>query len=377
MKAASVLTQFDVVASVRALAPAVAARAEAADRGEATLAPDIDALRAAGLLQAPLDLDAGGVGLCWRGRAVAQGMDVLRVLGRANLAVARLYEGHVNAVKLVMVYGAPATQAQVGRAVRDGALMGVWGADGARPVTIRIAGDRVRLDGGKRFASGLGLVSLAVISGADADGATRLVVAPVDDPGRADLSTWRVSGMRATASGDFDPSGLSLDGDALLGGPDAYHREPHFQGGVWRYAAAQLGGIEALVEAMRIELAARGRLSDPHQAARFARGAMACETARLWVRDAALTVEAPGAPPNSATRSMLARLVVERAASETMTDVDRALGAASFFTDHPVERLRRDLVFYLRQAAPDGALHASAVALAARPGAVGDFWAVS
>ena len=377
MKLAALPATPDTVASARAITPRIAARAAAADRGEATLAPDIDDLRSTGLLQAPLGTAAGGIGLCWQAGAVADGVDVLRLLGRANLAVARLFEGHVNAVKLAMLYGAPQTQARVERAVRAGALMGVWGADGAQPVSVRAEGDRLRLDGAKRFASGLGLVSLAVLSATDADGAIRLVLAPVDDPGRADTATWRVSGMRATASGDFDASGLVLAPDALLGGPGDYHLEPHFQGGVWRYAAAQLGGIEALVEAMRADLAARRRLSDPHQAARFARAAMACESARLWVREAALSVEAPGATPNSVTRAVLARLVVERAASETMTEVDRALGAASFFTDHPVERLRRDLAFYLRQAAPDGALHAASETLAARTDPVGDFWSAS
>ncbi len=375
MKLAAICPDPTAVASARELMPHIAARAAASDRGEATLAPDIDDLRDAGLLRAPLGAAADGVGLCWQAGAVEDGVDVLRVLGRANLAVARLYEGHVNAVKLVMLYGGPKTQAQMERAVGAGALMGVWGADGARPLTFRGDGDRVVLDGEKRFASGLGLVSLAVLTGTDADGASRLIVAPVDDPGRADAATWRVSGMRATASGDFDASGLAITQDALLGDPGDYHREPHFQGGVWRYAAAQLGGLEALVEAMRTELAARGRLSDPHQAARFARSAMACETARLWVREAALTVEAPGASAESAARSILARLAVERAASETMVEVDRALGAASHFVDHPVERLRRDLSFYLRQAAPDHALHSASATLAARKGSVGDFWA--
>ena len=374
MKLASVSGDMNAVASAHALAPRIAARAAAADRGEATLAPDIADLRDAGLLVAPLGTGAGGVGLCSAAGAVADGVDVLRVLGRANLAVARLFEGHVNAIKLVMLLGAPQMQSQVARAVRAGALMGVWGADGVRPVTVRDHGASLRLDGAKRFASGLGLVSLAVVSATDADGAIRLVVAPADDPARCDTGCWQVSGMRATASGDFDATGLVLARDALLGGPGDYHREPHFQGGVWRYAAAQLGGIEALVEAMRADLTARGRLSDPCQAARFAHGAMACETARLWVRAAALTVEAPGAGPDSATRSVLARLIVEQAAAETMTEVDRALGTAAHFTGHPVERLRRDLGFYLRQAAPDQALHAAALSLAAQAAAVGDFW---
>jgi hypothetical protein len=377
MKRAAFPTSPNVVAATRRIAPLIAARASHADQGQMTLVADIDDLRDAGLLCAPLGMSSGGCGLCWQPGAIADGVDVLRLLGRANLAVARLFEGHVNAVKLVMLYGEAATQARVARAVRGGALMGVWGADGVQPLTISSDGDRLRLDGGKRFASGLGQVSLAVLSGKTTDGATRLVLVPADDPRRADVGPWQVSGMRATASGNFDTSGLILNRSAYLGGPDEYHKEPHFHGGVWRYAAAQLGGIEALVEEMRRDLAAQGRLSDPHQAARFARGVIACETARLWVGKAAQAVEAPGADATVVTQSILARLVVERAATETMTEIDRALGTAAFFAGHPVERIRRDLSFYLRQAAPDAALHRAAMSLAGTPGAVGDFWALS
>ncbi|MBQ2260543.1 MAG: acyl-CoA dehydrogenase [Loktanella sp.] len=367
----------DVVAATRVIVPRIVARAAAADKGDTTLTTDIDDLRSTGLLRAPLALLSGGCGLCWQAGAVADGLDVLRLLGRANLAVARLFEGHVNAVKLVMLYGEASTQNRVAHAVRNGALMGVWGADGAEPLTIHIDGDRVRLEGQKRFASGLGLVSLAVLTGKTADGATRLVVATADDTRRADATPWQVSGMRATASGNFEASGLILAQTAFLGGPDDYHREPHFHGGVWRYAAAQLGGIEAMVEAMRSDLAAQDRLLDPHQAARFARSVIACETARLWVVKAAHAVEMPGADAAAATQSVLARLVVERAATDTMAEVDRALGTASFFAGHPVERIRRDLSLYLRQAAPDAALHRTAKAMADTAGHVGDFWVSS
>lgn len=376
MKLAAIPPLPDLVAAMRSIAPKIASRAHAADQGLATLADDIDDLRTASLLRAPLDVASGGCGLCWQAGAVGDGVDVLRLLGRANLAVARLFEGHVNAVKLVMLYGDTVTRGSVARAVRTGALMGVWGADGAPPLTITDDGSCLRLEGRKRFASGLGLVSLAVLSGKTADGAIRLVAVPADDPRRADVTPWQVSGMRATASGTFDASGMMLDRTAYLGGPDEYHKEPHFYGGVWRYAAAQLGGIEALVEVMRHDLAAQDRLSDPHQAARFARAVIACETARLWVAKAAQAVESPGADAATATQSVLARLVVDRAATDTMTEVDRALGTASFFTGHPAERIRRDLSFYLRQAAPDAALHRAAMAMADMQGQVGDFWAV-
>jgi len=84
MRLAAPLPERDVVATARALAPRIAARAAGADSGLATLAPDIDDLRIAGLLRVPLGTDAGGVGLCCQAGAVADGVDVLRVLGRAN-----------------------------------------------------------------------------------------------------------------------------------------------------------------------------------------------------------------------------------------------------------------------------------------------------
>jgi alkylation response protein AidB-like acyl-CoA dehydrogenase len=80
----------------------------------------------------------------------------------------------------------------------------------------------------------------------------------------------------------------------------------------------------------------------------------ACETSRLWLESAARAVEQPGAPPESAATAILARLTVEREAVALIQAMDEALGAASFSTSHPVERRRRDLQFYLRQANPDG-----------------------
>lgn len=363
----------DPVAVVRALASGIAARAAAADRGDASLAPDIAALRDAGVLRAALPARFGGLGLACAGPGLAPGAEVLRRLGRANLAVARLFEGHLNAVKLVMLYAGEPTRAQVAAAVAAGALMGVWGADGAAPVRVQADPAGWRLNGVKAYASGLGLVALAVISATD-DLGVWLMLAPVDDPARADPAPWRVAGMRATASGAFDTTGLVVAADARIGPADVYYREPHFQGGVWRYAAAQVGGIEALVEAMRQDLARRGRLDDPHQAARFGRAVLAAETARAMVDLAAHAVEAPGAAPGTATRSVLARLAVERAACDAMAEVDRALGASAHFLDHPVERLRRDLGFYIRQANPDGAMADAARAMAALPAPVGDFW---
>jgi alkylation response protein AidB-like acyl-CoA dehydrogenase len=354
----------------------IARRAADADAGNADLGPDIEALRQAGYLIAPLPTTAGGHewGLCSEG--IRPLSDFLRVLGRANLCVARLYEGHVNAVKLVRIYGTRAQQLDVFRKIRsERALMGVWGADSAEPVTIIDKGceGRIRLGGSKRFASGLGLVSIAIVTARRSEGC-QLLALPVDDPARMDHSSWRTTGMRATRSGVFDFDGMIADESALIGALNDYQREPYFEGGVWRYTAAYVGGMEALAEAVREAINERGQQDDPHQLERLGRLAMLCEAARRFVESAASAVETEDAGEDAVAAVLLAREFVESTALEIMQITDRALGTAAFFDGHPAERIRRDLSFFLRQAGLDQKLMKAARRIAGHARPVGEQW---
>ena len=49
----------------------------------------------------------------------------------------------------------------------------------------------------------------------------------------------------------------------------------------------------------------------------------------------------------------MARLRTTDEAVALLANMDQALGAASFATAHPADRIRRDLGLYLRQAGPD------------------------
>lgn len=343
----------------------IASRAAAADRGERDLAADLDDLADCGLIAAPVPVDAGGAGLGTSAGGARACADVLRLLGRANLSLARLFEGHVNAVKLVVLYGTPIQQARVFKAVLGGRTLGVWGADAAVPVSIEATAGGEVLRGGKRFTSGLGLIGEAVVSVAGENG-PQLLLLPVDRSDRADSSSWRVSGMRATLSGTYDFDGVPLSPAARLGEPGDYFREPHFQGGVWRYCAAHLGGAEALYHGMLHHLRVTDRSEDPHQQARIAEVALACETARLWIEQAAMRVEDADAGEDAAIYALLAREATERACIEVLTVVERALGTVAYCEGHPVERVRRDLGLFIRQAAPDAKRAAIARHLAAR-----------
>ena len=180
---------------------------------------------------------------------------------------------------------------------------------------------------------------------------------------RADLSQWTAQGMRASATGAVDFSGLAVEAIQIIGGDGDYERQPAFSGGAWRFAAVHLGGMERLFDLLRAHLRSTGRGGNPHQAARLAEAAIAVETARLWVERAASVAEAPS-DATGADRIVayvnLVRLAVERAGLDLMQLVHRSVGLQAFVRPNPIERVSRDLATYLRQPGPDHALTSAA-----------------
>lgn len=344
---------------LRRVADAASARAASLDEDGAFPADDIAGLADAGALAAPF----GGNGRA--GIAIgAPGelMQALAIIGHASLPLGRLYEGHVNAAALITRYGTPPQLARAQRQAAEGALFGVWNTEAADGVRLVQANGELELAGDKIFASGAGHVPCPLITARNAAGELVMVLPQLDASPRGDLSQWRAHGMRASATGRFRFGGLRVDPEDILGGPDNYHRQPHFSAGAWRFCAVQLGGIERLLDEARRFLRDRGRAEDPHQLARMGEAAIAAETARLWVERAAAIAEAPdvGATPEAGRRAVayvdLARCAVECAGVEAMELVQRSIGLSAFLRSSPVERLCRDLATYLRQPAPDRAL---------------------
>ena len=337
--------------SIAAVEKAIAARAAAVDCDDGDLAADLSELRDHNWLVFCLPREEGGQGWGTQDEGTLPAFDALRALGRANLSVARLFEGHMNAVKLVVLYARGPSREEALSAIRSGALLGVWGADDPDcPLTLDPAGETLR--GAKRFASGLGLVDRAIVTVSHEAG-PQLLLVPSDDAERADASAWRMGGMRATRSGRYDFDGVGIASSQKLGEPGDYLREPYFEGGIWRYCAAHLGGAESLYRAMQRELLDRGRADDPHQQRRLVEAAIAIETARLWLLRAARAVEATDATANAAALSLLAREVTERSCRTVIEMVEQALGMGSHIAGSPIERIRRDLSLFLCQAAPD------------------------
>lgn len=367
---------YDAIAAAREVAATAATRADAQDRDDGFPAEDVADLARLGLLAAPIPSAQGGAGLGEEPGA-AKLADVLRLVGYGSLALGRLYEGHVNALQLIARYGEAGQRARLFADARAGHLFGVWNTEPAgNGLVLEEARGGLHLSGVKTFASGAGYVTRALVTGRHPDEAAPLMlVVPLEVGTRADLSAWRAHGMRASATGTLDFTGIPVAAEDVLGGPDDYHRQPTFSGGAWRFAAVQLGGIEALFDAWRGHLARLGRGTDPHQLARLGEGAIAVEGARLWVARAAAAVSEALLPPERIVAQVdLTRLAVERSGLDVLQLAQRSVGLQGFLRGHPLERLSRDLATYLRQPAPDRALVSAAAEILQAGGMAGDLW---
>lgn len=347
----------DRLAAARRVAAGARLRAPALDADDSFPTEDVRALADGDLLVAPLPVRLGGNGLGRDGPSNMEIAQILILIGGASLPLGRLYEGHVNALKLVAAYGAPDQHEWIADLVRSGELLGVWNTQAADGVKLVRTGRARRLIGRKIFCSGAGNIRFPVITARDEDGRLLMVVPDLVDGTRTDLSDWHPHGMRASASGAVDFSGLPVAEHNIIGGHDDFHRQPLFSTGAWRFAAIQTGGIGAVLDAARAHLVAASRKDAPLQRARIGAAAIAFQSARQWVVKAACMADDDTIDPQARIAYVnLARSAVERAGLDVLELAQRSVGLAGFHRSHPLEKLSRDLATYLRQPDPDGAL---------------------
>ena len=324
-----------------------------------------------GLITAVLPPEFGGSALS--GPSLSE---VLQSIGSGSLPLGRLFEGHVNAIELVLRYGDRDQVELLAREAREGKMFGVWNTDDANNLRLIRSHGRYSLEGRKILASGAGHIERPLVTATDEDGRRLMILPKLQASDRADLSGWKAQGMRASATGAVDFTGVGVEPIEIVGRDGDYERQPWFSAGAWRFAAVHLGGMERLLDLLRRHLQETNRGRDPHQAARLGRAAMATETARLWVERAATIAEPPlgSAPDQLVAYVDLARLAVEAAALDLMQLVQRSVGLQAFLRPNPIERISRDLATYLRQPGPDRALTNAAAWVLAQPRGAQDLW---
>ncbi|GAA1395507.1 acyl-CoA dehydrogenase family protein [Pseudonocardia kongjuensis] len=293
-------------------------------------------------------VDAGELDLPLPGSgATAQRWARLAGLGRRDLSVARLAEGHTDAVAILAGFG---------RTARPGARLGVWASragGGARIGPDPGTGTGgPRLTGTLRFCSGTHVLDRALlVAGAD-DGSTRLVELDLHDP-RVErrAGSWRAPGMAAADTHDVVLHDVPVPPGAVLGGPDAYTDRPGFAHGGAGVAAVWLGGAAGIVDeiaaALRPGTGGPGS-GDPHRLAALGgmHAAVAAADALLHATAARIDAE-PDDPQHGAVATV--RAAVERACRTVLDAAPECAGVSTLAGSAGLTARLADLQVYLRQ----------------------------
>ncbi|MFF6837067.1 acyl-CoA dehydrogenase [Streptomyces sp. NPDC012438] len=264
----------------------------------------------------------------------------LQSLGRVDLSLARLAEGHADATAILHELGAPAPAV--------GERWGVWAA---RPpgTTLRARPDGDGgwlLDGLKGYCSGAHTCTHALVT-ADTDDGYRLFAVATGHPGYAPVAgTWRAVGMAGSDTPDVRFTAVPA---RTIGGVDAYLRRPGFAHGGVGVAACWLGGARGVADALFA--AARHRAPDPLTAAHLGAVDVLLHSAQ-WALDAAaaaIDAEPLEDGPPAQLRAARVRALVADVCARVLDEVGRALGAGPLCHDAEHAQRVADLTVYIRQ----------------------------
>src|SRR6202789_762319 len=159
----NVRSSKELVDRVTETVPRMQRNASQLDRENELPITEIEELRSAGALAAVLPVHLGGLGMGTEACGALYLYDLLWSIGRGHLAVGRIYEGHINAIVLITLYGNEEQLAQASRDALSGHLFAVWNTE--LPAGVHVVGSELR--GSKIFCSAAGHARRAIITARD------------------------------------------------------------------------------------------------------------------------------------------------------------------------------------------------------------------
>jgi alkylation response protein AidB-like acyl-CoA dehydrogenase len=190
----------------------------------------------------------------------------LAELAGEDLSLARLSEGHTDALAILAELGAGPPP--------DRSRWGVWAAQPPGPgLTASQAGGDWRLDGIKRYCSGARSCTHALVTAGAPDG-TRLFAVSTGELAPV-AGTWPATGMAGSDTLDVEFTDIAAE---PVGEPGGYTARPGFAHGGAGVAACWYGGARAVGQALLT--AAAKRDVGPHALAHLGAVDLALHTAR-------------------------------------------------------------------------------------------------
>lgn len=287
-------------------------------------------------------------------------LEKLFQLGQTNLSMARLAEGHVDAVQIVARYGTDIQRWHLGEALTDGALLGVWNAP-HRELPLRVR--EGELCGAKSYASGAGTITHALVTAEAGGASSQLILLDLERQiPKLDRKFWCPIGMKPTATFQVSWDRIAVEPTQLVGEAGAYEREPWFSAGALRFVAVQAGAITAIVQETVRHLEERDRTSNPFQQERLAKMLILQRSVTASLEKASDRVD--GDVGELLAEVALARCTAYRFGDEVLKLAQQSVGLQGLMENHPLSEKLTDLMVYLRQPGPDAQTVKAAQALA-------------
>jgi len=328
-----------------------------------------EALFNAGLLGATIPRDAGGLGFGMRCAQTFSLWMMTKLLAKADLSLGRCWEGHTNSLVLIDALGTPEQKRRwFSGVVERGEIWVAWSGEPSAPkpgekarfgTTVTTTPDGWFVNGTKVFATSASGANRAILLvSTEGPGGARhnegspegllMLACDLSDPTISiDTSWWDPVGMRATASHLIKFEQTFVPRDCLIGRPGSYLLDQWQTAFVPHYAASFLGAAEAAYEYARKYVKHQNKVNDPYIQHRLGSMAINVDSGHLWLQHVARLWD-QGRKAEAALAGIQVRHLVEHWAEQTVHHCIRACGARALIRPSPVERILRDLTFYLR-----------------------------
>ena len=294
----------------------------------------------------------------------------LAAVGAHDLSLAKLYEGHTDALAILADLDSDAelepnpSAAEIPQDIHDKSrwrdaplhrkVWGVWAAESStskvvcEPAHSASQATAMKLYGTKAWCSGAAFVSHALLTAWTPDGTrAQLVKLAMNQPGvQVRSGSWRAVGMSGSGSVDVTFTGALAQ---PVGQPGAYSKRHGFWQGGAGVAACWYGGALGLGRALQrsIQQTAVAQRS-PFRLAALGKVDVTLHATAGLLREAAHWIDAH--PHNDAPfMAERVRLATEACARQVLDEVGRALGAAPFCQDAAFAKAAADLPVYIRQ----------------------------
>jgi len=265
---------------------------------------------------------------------------VLSEIGAADLSLARLAEGHSDALAILAELGG---KSELG-------TYGVWAADppDATLAALPTVGG-YRLRGRKRYASGASSLMRALVTARAPEGICLFDLTLTASGVTRVPGSWSAVGMAHSDSLDVELDDVFVSNRALIGAPGSYLSRAGFWHGGVGVAACWLGG--ALGCARMLHERFDRAPCDDHAAAHVGAVAAACHAMQALLASAATDIDRDPLDAAGAARerALLVRSSIEHGCEQVVSHTGRATGSSALVFDAQHARRAADLPVYLRQ----------------------------